>query len=203
MIDTRLGYTRFPADRRVQAVYWPKIARLPVSKEEEIESGNTISPLRSTLLSTADPLVDLVLLTLPEQHLHDYREGKEPPFVTRHQLGPIILSKLPGVLTTRTLINDQNFVHGGVPGIDTLGTVGHIRLLGKRENSLEERVDPIRLNSARRDDAVDMMNQQWLLDYVMEAGITGNRVMPFTRLVGAFIGFHMPNLRPQEAHPWL
>jgi len=106
VIDTRLGYTRFPTDRRIQAVYWPKIARLPVSREEEIEAGNTISPLRSTLLSTADPLVDLVLLTLPEQHLHDYREGKEPPFVTRHQLGPIILSKLPGVLTTRTLIND-------------------------------------------------------------------------------------------------
>lgn len=203
MIDTKLGYTRFPEDRTIQAGYWSNIARLPMVKEADIQPGNIISPLRATLLSASDPLVDLVLLTLPEQHLHDYREGKEPPFVTRHQLGPILISKLPGALTTRTMINDQNFVHGGVPGLDRIGSVGHIRLLGKRENSLEERVDPIRLNSARRDDAVDMMNQQWLLEYVMEAGITGNRVMPFTRLVGAFIGFHMPNLRPQEAHPWL
>ena len=106
MIDTRLGYTRFPTDRRIQARYWPNIASLPVSAEQEIEPGNIIEPLGTTLHSNVQPLVDLVLLTLPEQHLHDYREGKEPPLVTRHQLGPIILSKLPGVLTTRTLIND-------------------------------------------------------------------------------------------------
>lgn len=76
MIDTRLGYTIFPADKRQQSGYWPKIGSLPFTKEEDIQPGSMIYPLRSALLSATVPYVDMVLLTLPEQHLHEYREGK-------------------------------------------------------------------------------------------------------------------------------
>jgi hypothetical protein len=203
MIDTKLGFTRFPEDRKVQANYWPKIAKLPIAREEDVKAGSMIYPLRSALLSSTGPNVDLVLLTLPDQFIHDYREGVTPPFYTRHQLGSILLSEIPAVLTTRTMITDDNLIRGSVPGIEALGSIAHVRLQGKNERALSDSAPINELNSAKRDDAVDMMNQQWLLNYVMEAGITGNRVMPFTRLVGAFIGFHLPYLKPQQAHPWL
>ncbi|HOY46791.1 MAG TPA: hypothetical protein PKU95_04125, partial [Candidatus Dojkabacteria bacterium] len=77
------------------------------------------------------------------------------------------------------------------------------RLLGKKERALSNSASIREVNSARRDDALDMMDQNWVLDYVMEAGITGNQVIPFTRLAGAFIGFHLPRLKPQQPHPWL
>jgi hypothetical protein len=196
---TTLGVNNTPLPKDLVG-YWEGNTRLHFQEPEPEQLRRALN--HALLIGTNTALrADLVLLTVPDEQLHDYSEGRMPSRLIRHHLGPTSLMQVPDIITTQLLPGELNFMAGNVAGLEHLGTIGHVRLIGPKERlAITDQQNQL---IAQREDAKAIMDKMWYQDVIWDAGIPNDQAGVFTRLVGVWLGFGMPGLKSTQMHPWL
>lgn len=198
-MHTTLGVNNTPLPRDLVR-YWEGNTKLHFQETEAEQLRRALN--RALLLGTNTALrVDLVLLTVPDEQLHDFSEGRMPSRFIRHHLGPTALSRVPDIINTQLIPGEFNHVAGTVPGVENLGPVGHFRLIGPSERlAIAGKQNPL---IAQREDAKATMDGMWYQDAIWDAGIPSDQTGVFTRLAGVWLGFGIPGIKSAQMHPWL